>query len=213
MPQEPANPDPAPTLTAPEVARRFGAIVFRLTTLIGRHFYRHYKFIHIFNALMMRLGNTQRRVARAMENLAAGRKPRLARPRADGKRNGGPTAIPLPRRHNWIPEAMGELRHEGHFCRQMLEQLLAEPGAAELIKASPATARALRPFCNIMGLRSPLIARPRAARRADPKPRRPRVKTRPAPAPPPPAPQPAPTPSLHFGRFEPSAVKRRYWPF
>ena len=108
------------------------------------------------------------------------------RPAPDTKRPATPR--PLPRGRFWLRRALPELAG----VTAQLAHLLAEPNMAALLEARPATGRALRPLCHLLGLRPPPSLR--LPRPAPPlRPPRP-VAVRPQPDPPEAAPVPRPRP-------------------
>ncbi|KDM65913.1 hypothetical protein [Acidiphilium sp. JA12-A1] len=108
------------------------------------------------------------------------------RPAPDTKRPATPR--PLPRGRFWLRRALPELAG----VTAQLAHLLAEPEMAALLEARPATGRALRPLCHLLGLRPPPSLR--LPRPAPPlRPPRP-VAVRPQPDPPEAAPVSRPRP-------------------
>ncbi len=108
------------------------------------------------------------------------------RPAPDTKRPATPR--PLPRGRFWLRRALPELAG----VTAQLAHLLAEPNMAALLEARPATGRALRPLCHLLGLRPPPSLR--LPRPAPPlRPPRPAA-VRPQPDPPEAAPVPRPRP-------------------
>ena len=71
------------------------------------------------------------------------------RPAPDTRRPAAPR--PLPRGRFWLRRALPELAG----VTAQLAHLLAEPEMAALLEARPATGRALRPLCHLLGLRPP----------------------------------------------------------
>ena len=200
--QEPTPAPTLPALTAAEFARRFAVIILGLCKLVSTRFYQHPKFALLHFTLVRRITFTWQRMNRAMARLEAGHKPRPPRP--SKPRPDRPPQPALPKGHGWL---LRELKWEVGAYRTYLENLLNEPGTAELIQACPAAARILRPLCNILALRHPLLTlpkRPRKPRPARPRPPRPKQAAKPAPQPAPAPPVRAPEPSHHWGRFEPS---------
>ena len=108
------------------------------------------------------------------------------RPAPDTRRPATPR--PLPRGRFWLRRALPELAG----VTAQLAHLLAEPDMAALLEARPATGRALRPLCHLLGLRPPPSLR--LPRPAPPlRPPRPAA-VRPQPDPPEAAPVPRPRP-------------------
>ncbi len=177
--------------TAPEFARRLATILAGLVAAIAHVLLRHPRRIALIVPLCARLSLAAARFVRLADRLAAGPP---AKPRHRAPRPGGPCPVRLPTAFGWL---LTDLRHEAALYHLRLEALLTEPTAAEIIAASPAAARILRPICRMLGLR-PTVLPALAPRRRPPAPRPPRPRSRPRatfslafPAPPAP-PEPAP---------------------
>ena len=175
------HPAPIPPdlqAAAPELGRRFGAILAGLAILIGRAFLRHPRAALIM-PLWRYFTHTARRFDRLMAHIVAGRLPRKqlpGRPR--------PPAEPCT---NWRPSTRAwlviDLKHEGAYFRGQIEALLNEPAMTTLLAAHPAAARLLRPLGHMLGLgpcrdpslnSCPVLARPHPKPKpATPKPPRP----------------------------------------
>ena len=175
------HPAPIPSelqAAAPELARRFSAIMAGLATLIARAFLKHPR-----AALIMPLWrfftHTGRRFERLTAHLAAGRLPRKSSP----GRVRTPAALPPTPRVAWRPATSGwllaDLKHEAAYFRIQLEALLADPAAAQLLAAHPAAARLFRLLCHMLHLDRPGPPPPPRPSRAKPprehKPRAPRL--------------------------------------
>ena len=162
---------------APELGRRFGAILAGLATLIARAFLKHPRAALIM-PLWRYFTHTGRRFDRLMAHIAAGRLPRKSRL---GRVRPPATVLPTPR-VAWRPTTRAwlitDLKHEAAFFRGQLEALLADPAAAQLLATHPAAARLLRPLCHMLALDRPGPAPPPRPSRAKParapKPRAPR---------------------------------------
>ena len=147
-----------------------------------------------------RISRTRVRLARALAHLAAGHTPRPSRKRPNqAPRDKDPRAHVPVRRHGWLGAL---LDHHVRAYASQLEFLLARPGAAALIAASPGATRTLRPLCRMLGTELP------AALRLPPRPR----PARPNPAAPKPAKPPrpkGPSPGLAAGDqpFRPYVLK------
>ena len=166
---------------APGLAIRFAAILAGLRAAVARHLLRDPRLVLIIIPLCSRLGRITRRFERLMARIAAGRLP-IARSGGSGRTGPKPK---IPTEHGWLVRA---LRHHGAACGSQLQYLLAEPGMDELLAATPAAARILRPLCHMLGLPDPA---PPPAPPAEPSPaKRGRAGWgRPAPLPPPAEPQ------------------------
>jgi hypothetical protein len=148
--------DAAPALTtpilsyAPDLARRVGFIVVKLCLLIVRDA-RKPHFIRTWLPLCRRLCRILHRFTDLMGCLA-GQPPHLRR----GPHTGGaprPLNLLLARRlsiHNG--DLLADLGWEAADCGWHLEQILAEPRAAEILARVPAAARILWPLRNMLGL-------------------------------------------------------------
>ncbi|BAJ82645.1 hypothetical protein ACMV_32980 [Acidiphilium multivorum AIU301] len=124
-----------------------------------------------------------RLVARFAASAQAAAKPRRgAKPRPARAH----VPSPLPRRFAWL---LRVLPGTGAAASQ-LRHLLDDPDMTALIESRPATGRALRPLCHLLGIRPPPALRRKVALRAPLSPR-PRARPRARPAPP-----PAPSPLL-----------------
>ena len=172
----PAPIPPELQAAAPELGRRFGAILAALAALIARAF-----FCHPRAAMMLPLCryfvHTARRFDRLIAHIAAGRLPRKSRPGRTPRPSALPRAAPFPRTHAWL---ITDLKHEAAFFRHQIEALLAEPASAQLLAAHPAALRLFRPLCHMLALDRP----------GPPPPPRP-SRAKPAREPKPPAPRPS----------------------
>jgi hypothetical protein len=191
-------PIPAPVQAhAPDLARRFALIVAGLAALVAHRFLREPRLSSYIVPLWTRLTRAATRFERLMARLATNSlpKPRI-RPRR--LKPHAAQTTPLPTGHGWLIRA---LPHEAAVYAAQLESLLAEPAAADLLAASPAAGRILRPLARMLGLSAfaPKGTRP---------------KRRPQAASPRTAPTPAPIPPLHPDpSYRPSANwPRRPWP-
>jgi hypothetical protein len=155
------NPTPVQAL-APDLARRIALIVAGLAALVAHRFLREPRLSSLIVPLWTRLTRTARRFERLMARLAANRPPkprptRLHRPKPDTA-----DAARIPTGHGWLIRA---LPHEAAVYAAQLESLLAEPGIADLLAASPAAARILRPLGRMLGLSALAPKRNRPKRR------------------------------------------------
>jgi hypothetical protein len=134
--------------TAPAIAARFGSLVTGLIALIARAFYRHPTRFVIILPLCLWFERTVRRFSHVMHKLEAG----TLRPRrpGSGRPSSGKRPLAIPRNHAWL---LVDLKHEGAYFAHRLEALLAEPGTATLIAATPQAQRLLRPICHILGIK------------------------------------------------------------
>jgi hypothetical protein len=143
-------PTPAPVQAlAPALARRFGLIVAGLAALVAHRFLREPRLSSLIVPLWTRLTRTARRFERLMAKIAANRAPtpRPARPHRPTPATA--RATPLPTGHAWLIRALPQ---EAAAYAAQLEALLAEPAVADLLAASPAAARILRPLGRMLGL-------------------------------------------------------------
>jgi hypothetical protein len=167
-------------LTVEELARTLDAILASLLALL-RTFARYTSALGpLATPIWNRISRTRVRLARAMAHLAAGHtrhptQPRTPRPRQAPHEQDPRSHVPV-RRHGWLGAL---LDHHVRAYASQLEFLLARPGAAALIAASPGATRTLRPLCRMLGTELPaalrLPPRPRSARPwpARPKPAKP----------------------------------------
>jgi hypothetical protein len=194
------EPNPAPVqAVAPDLARRVALIVAGLAALVAHRFLREPRLATLIIPLWTRLTRTARRFERLMANIATNRAPkprptRLRRPKPDTAQT-----APLPTGHGWLIRALPQ---EAAAYASQLESLLAEPATADLLAASPAAARILRPLARMLGLSA------FAPKRNAPRKRRPQA------ASPREVPQRAPLPPLHPDpSYRPSANwPRAHWP-
>ena len=183
--------DAAPALTtpsrtyAPDLARAVGFIVVKLCLLIGREAAKPHLF-RLWLPLCRRLCRIARRFRVLMECLA-GHPPRCRR----GPHTGGaphPENLLLCVR---VPASNGglliDLGWEAADLGWHLEQILAEPRAAEILAKVPAAARILWPLRNMFGL-GPFDVSRRRFTPANPRP----VQQRPRPSVPRRIPSPCP---------------------
>jgi hypothetical protein len=171
---------------APDVARRLGMIVAGLIAVVARRFVRMPHLAALALPLWNRLTRTVRRFGRVMTNLAAGRAPRPGRagrrePAPDHDRPAEnrppPPRDPLPRGRDWL---VRELGWEAAGFGSQLEHMLREPGVAEMLAASPAACRILRPLCRMLAVHDDALpAAPRRARASTTKPSAPAAPPRP----------------------------------
>ena len=177
--------DAAPGLTteiqsyAPDLARRVGFIVVKLCLLIGREARKPY-LIRTWLVLCRRLCRILHRFTDLM-NCLAGHPPHLRR----GPHTGGaphPENLLLNRLFGVRVRALNgclldDLGWEAAEVGWNLEQILAEPLAAEILARVPAAARILWPLRNMLGL-GPFDVSGRRYRPANPRP----LYTRPRPS-------------------------------
>ncbi len=148
------HPAPIPPdlqAAAPELARRFGAILAGLVLLVARAFLKHPRAALIL-PLCRYFVETARRFDRLTAHIAAGRRPRksrLGRVRPPAEPGATARAPWRPTTRAWL---LIDLKHEAAFFRGQLETLLADPAAAHLIAAHPAAARLFRPLGHMLGL-------------------------------------------------------------
>ena len=118
----------------------------RLLIALGRH----PSCRPIINPLLVRLGRVIGHITTIMARFAAGSTPR----RPDLRRNRARPAPTNPRpkyptEHGWL---LDDLKHEVAFFRAKLEELLDEPGVAELLAAIPHIHRILNPIRSALAL-------------------------------------------------------------
>jgi hypothetical protein len=169
MPSAP-NPIPIQAL-APDISRRVGLIVATLAALVAHRFLHDPEFKSLILPLWTYLKRTVRRFERLMTRVAANRLPtRPPRPHRPAPDRVRPT--PLPAGHAWLIRALG---YEAVACASQLEHLLNEPGVADLLAASPAAVRILRPLGRMLGLEAlaPKRIRPKRSTPREAKPRAP----------------------------------------
>ena len=133
---------------APDLARRFGAILAGLMALIARRFLRMPHLAGLTVLLWTRLSRATRRFERARARptrirVAKVRQARIARP-------GG---LALPRQRGWLVRELG-WEAAGFACQ--LEALLADPAMAAVLAGTPAAGRVLRPLCRMLGVTMPV---------------------------------------------------------
>ena len=174
------HPAPIPSdlqAAAPELARRFSAIMAGLAILIARAFLKLPRAALIM-PLWRYFTHTGRRFDRLTAHIAAGRLPRKSSPgrvRPPAEPGATPRVAWRPTTSGWL---LTDLKHEAAFFRTQLETLLADPGAAQLLATHPAAARLFRPLCHMLALDHPGPPPPPRPSRAkparEPKPRAPR---------------------------------------
>ena len=185
---------------APILAVRLGVILVSLAAVVAHGFLRNPRFVSLTVPLWNQINRTARRFSRLMDHLAAGRLPRH-RAGSPGRHSAGSRApkpsIPAPRiptGNSWLVAALG---YHAAGIGSQLDHLLNEPAMAELLAASPAAMRILKPIRRALGLI------PRAPRRQPtPPPAAPHVRATPADPPraaPPPAGMPPSRGAPTFG--------------
>lgn len=137
--------------TAPELARRFAAIMAGLGALIARRFLQMPHLSGFTRLLWTRLNRSVRRFHRALVRPAATvRTPRARADRGDPDR-ARPVALPSGR--GWI---VRELGWEAAAYLTAMETLLAEITTRATLAAAPRTGRILRPICRMLGVAAAL---------------------------------------------------------
>ena len=160
-------------LLAPALNERLGGIIESIQALIAHHFLRHPIFCPIINPLWHRLNRAKRCLVRLAARIEAGKPFRASRaghPRKPRARPAPPPQYPpIPRTHGWLLKALAW--HVAVY-RYRLERLLAEPGMADLVAATPSLGRILRPLGHMLALPMPALRpkRPTRVRPAQPKP-------------------------------------------
>ena len=144
-------------LLLPRLAEALGAAIVAIQALIAHHFLRHPVFQPVINPLWARLNRARLCLARLAARLEAGHP--LPASRAGRKPSRPATARtypPIPHTYGWLLKALA-----WHVAvhRNRLERLLAEPGMADLVAATPPLARILRPLGHMLAL--PVPARPK----------------------------------------------------
>ena len=196
-------PNPAPVQAfAPDLARRVALIVANLAALVAHRFLREPRLSSLIIPLWTRLTHTARRFERLMAQITANRaqKPRPTRPPAQ-------TPTPPERRPAPHRPRLAHPRPAAGSRRLRCPTGIASRRArvADLLAASPAATRILRPLGRMLGLTA-FAPKRNAPKRNTPKPR-------PQPAPRA-APRRAPLPPLHSDpSYRPSANwPRAPWP-
>jgi hypothetical protein len=155
---------------APEIARRLGVIVAGLAAVVARRFLREPHLVALTVPLWGRITRAARRFGRVMAALAAGRPPR---PSHAGRSRSAPDHPPpapshprLPQGRDWLVRVLG---WEAAGFGSQLEAMLREPGVAEMLAASSAACRILRPLCRMLAVHDDALpAAPKRARAAAP---------------------------------------------
>ena len=144
---------------APELARRFAAIMAGLGAVIARRFLKMPHLVGFTLLLYNRLNQAVRRLHRALANPAKAGAPR---PRADRKVRDRARPIALPSRRGWI---LRELGWEVALYMSLLENLLREVETQAALAASPGVGRILRPICRMLGVSAEVVPKilPKAA--------------------------------------------------
>jgi hypothetical protein len=155
MHPQPAAPDLA--TSAPGFAGRLAMIAAGLVALIARAFLRDPRLAPLIVPLCGRINRTARRFAALMAAIA--RHGALRRGEASDRGALAPrkrcrpfaprTRCPIPASPAWLIKT---LHHEAAAYASQLSHLLAEPAMRELLDATPAAQRLLRPLCRMLGL-------------------------------------------------------------
>ena len=141
-------------LLAPRLTEGLIAAIVAIQALIAHHFLRHPIFQPVINPLWHRLNRARRCLTRLTARIEAG-KP-LPISRAGQTHTRAPAApgpvSPIPHTHGWLLKALA-----WHVAvhRNRLERLLAEPGMADLVIATPSLGRILRPLGHMLALPVP----------------------------------------------------------
>ncbi len=139
--------------TAPELARRFCAILAGLAGLVARRFVR---MPHLVGFTLLLWGRLNRAVPRLAGALGSSAKARAKRARV--KQVDRVRPVELPRGRGWL---VRELGWEAAGYRSQLEALLAEPGMQAALAQLPGVGRILRPICRMLGAEVPGLALPK----------------------------------------------------
>ena len=140
--------------TAPDLARRFAAIMAGLGALIARRFL---KMPHLTGFTLLLWGRINRAVRRLHQALTQTPADRRARPtRCDRAGGGRVRPVDLPRGRGWI---VRELGWEAAAFLGQLEALLREVETRTALAAAPGAGRVLRPICRMLGV--PLSVTPK----------------------------------------------------
>lgn len=147
-------PNPLPATLAGRCA-----MLLSLITQTAAILYHRTTRERIGSLLVAYLGRTARRLDRLFAAVAAGthHPPPPRRSRATGRR-AGPPPVALPRQFGWL---LRDLRHEVAVWRHQLEAQLATDEAKAFLAAAPSAARLLRPLCDMLALRPPLLYPPK----------------------------------------------------
>ncbi len=132
--------------TAPELVRRFGAILMALAAVVARRFYRDPKLMALTLPLWSWLSRSVQRFGRTITRKSVVRAACPARVRVRA------VCVPrvrLPSRRGWL---VGVLGYEAAGYGSQLEHLLAEPDMQALVAALPGLARIVRPLQRMLGL-------------------------------------------------------------
>jgi hypothetical protein len=200
-----SNAAPAPAVP-PDLAARLDFILAPLALLVAAKFRILGRWT---NPLYFRPVRANRRLARILARVAAGKAPRR---RVRKPCPGGPPPLRIPTAHAWLLKI---LRHEAALFTHRFERLFADPAALAVLAAAPGAAATLRPICRLLAVPLPPALRP--PRRERPSaPRRRRTPPTPAPTPSPasggpasePPANPAPRPA-----WSPSGNAAEGWPF
>ncbi len=133
--------------TAPDLARRFAAIMAGLGALIARRFVKMPHLAGFTLLLWGRINRAVRRLHRALTQTPADVR---ARPRrVDRAGDGRARPVDLPRGRGWI---VRELGWEAAAFVNQLDALLREVETRAALAAAPGAGRVLRPICRMLGV-------------------------------------------------------------
>ena len=137
--------------TAPDLARRFAAIMAGLGALIARRFVKMPHLAGFTLLLWGRISRAVRRLHRALTQNPADIRARQRRVDRAGDGRVRPVDLPvdLPRARGWI---VRELGWEAAAFLNQLEALLRELETRAALAAAPGAGRVLRPICRMLGV-------------------------------------------------------------
>ena len=147
IPTLPAFKTPDPSHPAVVFSARLDSVLGPLLLLIAAKVFYLGRFTI---PLWTRVSRARIRLARLLNNLAAGRLPR--RRAATPGRKGGPPAPYSPHGNLWLVRILGY--HAAGRAAQ-INTLLSDPAMQAAIAAAPTAARTLRPLCRMLGIDLP----------------------------------------------------------
>lgn len=166
--------------TATPFAADVAAILRNLIALVAHALLRDPRYVWRIGAICTRLNRAAQRLTTLMAHLAAGRAPRQypKRPPRPQRPTQTTPRHRLPSGRAWLLRVLQShpKRHEAAICASQLQHLLARPGVADLLAATPSAQRILTPIQHFLGLpttrkpRQPRPPKPRAPRPAKPRP-------------------------------------------
>ena len=131
--------------TAPELVRRFGAILMGLAAVVARRFLREPRLMTLTVPLWGWLSRSVQRFGRAVVRTI----PTRTGSRGGQVRSARAAGVRLPAGRGWL---VGVLGYEAVAYGSQLEHLLAEPEMQALVAALPGLGRILRPLRRMLGV-------------------------------------------------------------